>query len=65
MDRSEDYKNGFRHASRIAVHEQHKQANDMNDPNAQQVLNAAAFRLGVYLERFRAGDLTLRAGKAD
>lgn len=45
--RSSQYKQGHRAATKEAVAWLHERAREMNDPHAQQVLNSAAFSLGV------------------
>lgn len=47
MSGTQDYKRGHRDGIRFAITWLHKRAKEMNDPHAQQVLNAAAFSLGV------------------
>lgn len=47
MDRSQQYKDGYRRASKNAVEWLQQRAASMTDSHARDILNAAAFRLGV------------------
>lgn len=51
MGRSDDYQSGEREGVRKAIAWLHHRAQQMADPHAEQVLNAAAFSLGVALKR--------------
>lgn len=57
MDRSQQYKDGYRRASKDAVEWLQQRAASMNDPHARDILNAAAFRLGDHAKA-TAKDLT-------
>jgi dihydrofolate reductase (trimethoprim resistance protein) len=49
--RSSQFLDGRRHAIKWAVQYLHDRAKAMNDPNAEAVLNSAAFHMGVYGKR--------------
>lgn len=53
MGRSDDRRLGTRDGIRFAVGWLHKRAEEMNDPCARVVLNAAAFNLGNDLSQGR------------
>jgi len=48
MDRSEQHKQGYRHAAKDAVEFLLERARGCNDGNAKAILNSAAFTLGQY-----------------
>jgi hypothetical protein len=45
------YKRGARDGKRWAIRWLHERAKEMNDPHATQVLNAAAFNMGIDAKR--------------
>jgi len=49
MERSEQFQQGWRNASKACVEWLHDEAKRMNDPHARQVLNDAAFHLDAYI----------------
>lgn len=51
MGRSADYKSGIKEGVRFAITWLHARAYSMNDPKARQILNSAAFSLGVELNK--------------
>lgn len=54
MSQIDDYARGHRDAARLAVAWLHAQADLMNDPKAQLILNNAGHGLGVAFARCRA-----------
>ncbi len=54
-----EYHRGYRDAMRAAITWLHAQARTMNDPHARQLLNNAAFSLGVHTAK------GLRSGPVD
>jgi hypothetical protein len=48
---SDQYRQGYRRASKDAVDWLHREAAEMNDPHAKRILDAAAFHLGIALKR--------------
>ena len=63
MDRSPQYVQGYRAASKDAVSWLHKTANEMSDPHARAVLNLAAFWFGQESKRKVLGDGTQEVEK--
>lgn len=51
-DRSSQWQDGHRNAIRWAVTWLHKRANEMNDPIAKAILDAAAINMGADAKRF-------------
>jgi len=51
VQRSQEFQDGYRAASKEAVRLMHCYAEEMNDGNACQVLNSAALSLGVALKK--------------
>lgn len=47
MDRSDDYRRGYREAITRAVTWLHAKADEMNDPKAKALYNTAAFQMGT------------------
>ena len=51
MDRSDDFKDGFRSATKYAVTCLHLSAIAMNDPSARAALNVAADNIGREMKK--------------
>ena len=49
--RSQQFRDGYAHASREAMSYLHELADSMNDPHARQVLTSAAYGLGHHFAR--------------
>jgi hypothetical protein len=52
--RSEPYRQGYRAARKDAIEWLHSRARSMNDPHARDVLNSAAFNMGVEFAMLKA-----------
>ena len=61
-DRSADYTAGHRRAGRACIAWLHRRAEQMDDPKAIEILNSAAFSLGVDLSLARKNELPHPAG---
>lgn len=58
---TDHHKNGVRRGIKLVIEKLHERSNEMNDPHAKAVLNAAAFNIGselkaLVLAKQRAGD---------
>lgn len=57
MTQMDPHARGVRDGQRWAVEWLHKRAEEMNDPHAKQVLNAAAFSMGVAAAKGRKSEV--------
>jgi len=53
--RTYDYKCGHRRAMRACIAWLYRRSDQMSDPHAKQILNSAAFSLGVEVKKIKKG----------